>query len=212
MMMQQDITNYLNNPKNWKRTHKKKYDVYMCRPLPGTKCSNFLEGSNYTTDQNKQFILSGTVGEQWVIDVNKLEKTYTFDNGTPITSDTLYAKCREDGCIEWTKLTTRSDATANWAIHLPMSVRNFPVQTSWGDVLYANRDGIRHLKGDFLVCADACGVPNLNDVWVVNGEIFPRTYDLHAFKNMFDPIVTSGQTVYPKKSFINNMNRIHNED
>jgi len=200
-MQNNDIMEQLNNQKNWKKTHKKAYDVYMCRPLPGTQCTNKLEGSHYVTDQNKQFIISGTVGETWVIDVNKLAKTYTFADGTPITPDTLKAKCEDDGQIEWVKLSTRQDVTPNWAFYLPKSIQNFPVQTSWGDTLYANRTGVGHLKGDFLVCADAGGQPNLNDVWVVNGEIFPRTYDLHAFPNMFDPTVTSGETVKPVQRF-----------
>ncbi len=194
----------LQNPKNWKRTHKKQYEVYMCRPIIGTECQNMLEGAKYVTDKNKQFILSGTVGENWIIDVNKLAKTYTFEDGTPITPDTLRAKCRNDGQIDWVKLKTRSDALTNWAFHLPNSIQNFPVQTSWGDTLFANRSGVAHLMGDFLVCSDAGGQPNFSDVWVVNGEIFPRTYDLHAFPNMFTQYITSSDTIKPQRSFIKN--------
>ena len=200
-MQNNNIMRQLSNPKNWKKTHKKVYNVYMCRPLLGTPCANKLEGSHYVTDRNRQFILSGTVGETWVIDVNKLAKTYTFADGTPITTDTLKAKCEDDGQIEWIKLSTRQDVPLNWAFFLPKSIQNFPVRTSRGDILYANRTGVGHLKGDFLVCADAGGRPNLNDVWVVNGEIFPRTYDLHAFSNMFDAAVTSCETVKPVQRF-----------
>lgn len=39
--------------------------------------------------KNKQFVLSGTAGEQWAIDFNKLCQTYTFVDGTPITPNTL---------------------------------------------------------------------------------------------------------------------------
>lgn len=201
MVASNNILAEIQNPKNWKRTHKKSYNVYMCRPLPGTQCTNRLEGSQYVTDQDRQFILSGTIGETWVIDVNKLAKTYTFADGTPITPDTLKARCEDDGQIEWVKLSTRADATPNWAFHLPKSIQNFPVQTSRGDTLYANRTGVGHLKGDFLVCADVGGQPNLNDVWVVNGEVFPRTYDLHAFPNMYDTTVTSCETVKPVQRF-----------
>lgn len=184
-MNTQIIKNELSDIKNWKRTHKKQYSVYMCRPLPGTKCINKLAGAQCITDQRKQFILSGTIGETWVIDVNKLANTYNFADGTHITPETLKNKCRKDGQIDWLKLTTKNDVALNWAFHLPLAIKNFPVKTSWGDMLYANRDGVGHLYGDFLVCADAGGRPNLADVWVVNGEIFPRTYDLHAFRNMF---------------------------
>lgn len=197
-----DIMVELNNPKNWKRTHKKSYEVYVCRPLPGTKCSNKFEGSNYVTDDKKQFIISGTRGETWVIDVNKLAKTYTFADGTPITPDTLRQKCNPSGQMNWQKMKTRPDNCNNWAFHLPKSIQNFPVKTSWGDTLLANRPGVEHLLGDFLLCSDNNGQPNLNDVWVVNGEIFPTTYDLHAFPNMFPESVTQAETVTPVKSFV----------
>ena len=88
----QNIMQELNNPKNWKRTSKKNYDVYVCRPKLGTKVRNRLEGSDYITDEKKQFVISGTVGEQWVIDIGKLAKTYSFMDGKPITPDELKSK------------------------------------------------------------------------------------------------------------------------
>lgn len=198
-----NIMQVVSNPKNWKKTHKKSYEVYVCRPLPGSQCTNILEGTQYVTDKNKQFIISGTVGETWVIDINKLAKTYTFSDDTPITPDTLKSKCTKDGQMDWQKMRTRADANINWAILIPKSIQNFPVQTSWGDTLLANRPGIKHGLGDFLVCADnGCGQPNLNDMWVVNGEVFPTTYDLHAFPNMFPESVTQAKTVVPKMSFV----------
>lgn len=198
-----DIGVEINNPKNWKKTHKKQYDVYMTRPLPGAKCHNFFEDCSYVTDQNKQFILSGTCGETWVIGAEKIAKTYTFSDGTPITPDTLKSKCLGTGEIPWIKLSTKSDPVINFAFHLPLSIRNFPVQTSWGDTLLANRDGIKHGKGDFLVCASTPdGCPNINDVWVVNGEVFPRTYDMHAFPNMFTQDISASATPFPKKTFV----------
>lgn len=191
------------NPNNWKRTHKKSYEVYVCRPLPGAQCINRLEGTHYVTDQNKQFIISGTVGETWVIDMNKLAKTYIFADGTPITDATLSKKCYSNGQMDWEKLITRADRNTNWAMLIPKSIQNFPVQTSWGDTLLANRPGIGHGFGDFLVCADnGCGQPNLNDVWVVNGEVFPTTYDLHSFPNMFPQSVTTAKTPAPQVTFM----------
>lgn len=197
------IMEIVSNPKNWKKTRKKSYEVYMCRPLPGTGCVNVLENAKYVTDQNKQFILSGTVGETWVIDINKLVKTYTFADGSEITPESLSKKCDKTGQIDWIKLKTRPNVAVNWALFLPKNIQNFPVQTSWGDVLYANRQGIDHGHGDFLVCADdGAGHPNLSDVWVVNGKVFPTTYDLHAFSNMFSNAVASANTIQPKTSFV----------
>ena len=134
-------------------------------------------------------VLCGTVGEMWVIDLNKFASTYVMPDGRAITKEALQSMVRHiDGmeCIEWFKVKTMSmNQPLNFAIHVPLSVKNLPVNTSWGDVLYANRTGVRHGKGDFLVCASQNGMPCLSDVWVVNGEVFPTTYRLNSFPNMF---------------------------
>ena len=53
---------------NWKRTHKKKYQIFVCMPPLGTKVYNHLEDTHYVTSEKKPFVLSGTAGEQWVRD------------------------------------------------------------------------------------------------------------------------------------------------
>lgn len=35
------------------------------------------------------------------------------------------------------------------------------------------------------MCSEYGGQPNLNDMWIVNGLIFPLTYDLRSFPNIF---------------------------
>lgn len=176
------------NPSNYKRTHKKKYTISASMPPSGTRVVNFLENANYVTNSEKQFVLTGTVGEQWVIDVNKLCRTYTFEDGTPINKDTLSRKViagYKDGmkypCIKPFNVTAMPGVT-NWAIHIPARI-TFPVQTSWGDTLICNDPRIKHGSGDYIVCSDMNGHPNLSDVWVVNGLIFPDTYDMRAFPN-----------------------------
>ena len=96
------------------------------------------------------------------------------------------------------KTNSGADAAQNWAFHLPLGIRNFPVQTSWGDTLYANRDGIGHGVGDFIVCSDANGMPNLSDMWVVNGEVFPTTYDMRAFPGLGLTGDKAAETPVPK--------------
>lgn len=184
----QNIMQEIQNPNNWKRTRKKQYEVYVCRPALGTTETNRLEAVTYTTDANKQFIISGTVGEKRVIDLGNLVKTYCTLDGKPITAGYLQEKMGADGTIDWLHLKTipAADTVTNWAFHLPLGIKNFPVQTSWGDTLMANRTGIGHGKGDFLVCADLNGMPNLNNMWVVNGEVFPTTYDMRAFPGLID--------------------------
>ena len=68
--------------------------------------------------------------------------------------------------------------------------------------MYANRQGVKHGKGDFIIASDAGNKPNLSDIWVVNGEIFPKTYDLRSFSGMFNANTCSAETVQPKQNFV----------
>ena len=126
-----DIMQQMQDIKNWKSTRKKNYNVYVCMPTIGTQCKNELEGVEYITDANTPFILSGTVGENWTIDLNKLMRTYKFADGSPINQDTFNKRLNKNKLLDWTMLTTNPDATNVWAFHLPLSIKNFPVQTSW---------------------------------------------------------------------------------
>lgn len=112
------------NHNNWKRTCKKKYDIWMCMPGPGKNVTNFLEGSHYVTNENKPFILSET--------------------------------------------------------------------------LLANRPEVKHSMGDFLVCTDNNGLPNFNDMWVVNGAIFQNTYDMRAFPGLTGGQMKQGRQTTPR--------------
>lgn len=191
----------LRNPKNWKKTCKKKYDIWMCMPGPGKSVTNFLEGSHYVTNENKPFVLSGTAGECWTVDMKKLFKTYALFGGQPLSVEYLKSKLIH-GKLDWVHLETLADGAINWAFYLDprkygkQAVINFPVQTSWGETLLANRPEVKHGIGDFLVCADNNMSPNLQDVWVVNGAIFPKTYDMRAFPGMGSSCTKQG-TVKP---------------
>lgn len=45
-------------------------------------------------------------------------------------------------------------------------------------MLHTNLPNAPHGDGDYLVCANKDGQPDLSDVWVVNGAVFPNTYDM----------------------------------
>lgn len=180
----------LRNPKNWKKTCNKRYKVHVCMPVFGTRVTNFLEGQSYITDQRKPFVIRGTVGECWVIDTQKLLRSYSLQNKRPLTLQYLQQRI-VNGQMGWICIETLTTEDINWAFYLDprkygkKAVINFPVQTSWGTVLLANRPEVAHGIGDFLICADRNVSPNLQDVWVVNGEIFPKTYDTRPFTQLF---------------------------
>lgn len=61
-------------------------------------------------------------------------------------------------------------------IFAEQTIEQTKVSTSWGEVLTANREGVPHGDGDFIVFANKDGKPNPDDSWVVNGMVFNNTY------------------------------------
>ena len=154
---------------NWKPCTKIEYDIQMYMPGPGKKVHNFLEDSYYETDDNKPVILVGTVGEEWTVQTNKLMKAYTYE-GKPITEDIIKNKL-SDG--EKHTITAIAGAEKMFAYQ---TKEQQEVNTSWGETLKSNRDGIEHGDGDYIICASKDGSPNFDNTWVINGLIFPKTY------------------------------------
>lgn len=136
--------------------------------VAGTKLYNYLEDCHYITNDTKCIKLIGTVGEEWPVTIEKLAKTYTLVDGTPITAENI-----PKGVFE---IATIVDENAE-TIFAEQVTEQVQVATSWGEILTANRDSIPHGKGDFIVSANKDGQPNPKDRWVVNGLVFTNTYE-----------------------------------
>lgn len=175
---------YFDNPELYRRTSKKKYEVYVCMPKIGQAVHNKLENANYITEEGKRFVISGTVGEQWVISIDKLAKTYQLPDGAEINPAYLKTKIQQvngNSIIDWfTVVTKPGGGGINWATFVPKQFI-FKIKTSWGDVLTVNDPSVDHGNGDFLVCSDGNGIADLSDRWVVNGKVFITTYDMRHF-------------------------------
>lgn len=161
---------------NYYAVRKSQYVIHVCYCGEPTPVYNFLEHTDYITDDDRPFILHRTVGEEWIIDYDNLVKKYTFGDGSPISFSTLSKRIHNVG--GWIVITPKIDSGApmTWACHVPVG-STFPVKTAWGDTLIVNRDGIPHGQGDFVMCADKGGGPDFSDMWVINGEVFSTTYE-----------------------------------
>ena len=133
----------------------------------GTEIYNFLEDCHYTTNEAKCVKLIGTVGEEWPVTLEKLAKTYTLADGTHITQENIPA-----GVFDIVTIVDDSAET----IFAEQTIEQTKVSTSLGEVLTANREGVPHGDGDFIVFANKDGKPNPDDSWVVNGMVFNNTY------------------------------------
>lgn len=133
------------------------YFVSIRKAEPGTECYNKLEDSHYTTDDDRCFIVTGTCGEEWPINGTKLRDKYGLEPDSVRMGEPQSVKVKGGGN----------------EIYAFRANGQHDVQTSWGDVLKANRDGVGHGKGDMIVS----DTPDFSgDVWVVNGMAFANTY------------------------------------
>jgi len=156
----------------WFLTGKKKYSVQAMMVSKETSFRNELEVTDYTVrDDGVTVILKGAFDEMWTSKLSKVINTYRKPDGSPLTEKDFDQK---DIFVD---LITIPEPDIYLAMYVPLSV-SVTVNTAWGDVLHTNLPNAPHGEGDYLVCrAGENGEPDLYDVWVLNGVIFPEYYD-----------------------------------
>ena len=156
----------------WFLTGKKKYSVQAMMVSKETSFRNELEVTDYTVrDDGVTVILKGAFDEMWTSKLSKVINTYRKPDGSPLTEKDFDQK---DIFVD---LITIPEPDIYLAMYVPLSV-SVTVNTAWGDVLHTNLPNAPHGEGDYLVCrAGENGEPDLSDVWVLNGVIFPEYND-----------------------------------
>lgn len=147
---------------------KKSYVMKAELITSGTMIYNFLNGDCYFVSGNaKRVKLIGTVGEECVVTLEELSKTYTLADGTNITHENI-----PDGVFDIVAIVDDFAET----VFAEQTTKKIAIATSWGKVLTANSEGVPHGDGDFIVFANKDGKPNLKNSWVVNGMVFNNIY------------------------------------
>jgi len=156
-------------PDGWFRTRKRDYLIQGKTVSEDTPVYNTLEDARYVARAGADVVLKGSLGEEWVTSPEKVARTYTRPDGSPLRP----ADFAPQDC--WIPLRT-APAVDCYACRIPPEYR-VAVPTLRGSLLLANREGIPHGDGDHLVCAAGPdGGPDLSDVWVVNGLQFAANY------------------------------------
>ena len=91
----------------------------------------------------------------------------------------LYKISENDFAIRDTyiDLITRAEPDTYYAMYVPPDI-SVTVITAWGDELHTNLPNAPHDDGDYLVCRiNENGEPDLSDIWILNGLVFPEYYD-----------------------------------
>ena len=152
-----------NNQNNYIPVVKKVFQRQLYMPKEGTIIYNHLEKSSYVVDKNKPYVLIGSKKEEWCVDKKTLLKSYEL-------SEEEIDKFEVGMAI---KTITTKPGVLQWAMKINLD-EQIQIKTSWGEVLISNV-GDGHGNGDWIICSDNGGAPDLNDRWILNGEIFEET-------------------------------------
>ena len=156
----------------WFLTGKKEYTVQAMMVSKETVFHNELEVTDYTvTDDGVTVVLKGCFEEMWASKLPKVISTYTKPDGSALCEEDFSEK---DTYID---IVAKSEPNSYFAMYVPLDV-TVTLETAWGDVLHTNLPNAPHGDGDYLVCrTDENGEPDLSDVWVLNGVVFPEYYE-----------------------------------
>ena len=157
---------------NWFLTGKNEYTVQAMMVSEKMTFHNDLEVVDLVaTDDGETVVLKGTRDEIWTSPLSQVIIRYTKPDGSELCKEDFANK---DVFIDIVTIPTKD---TYYAMHVPKDITVI-VETAQGDVLHTNLPNAPHGEGDYLICTiGEDGGPNLSDVWVLNGLIFPDCYD-----------------------------------
>ena len=161
---------------SWFLTGKRQYAVQAMMVSKETSFHNELEVADYTvTDDGITVILKGRFGEMWTSKLPKVISTYAKPDVSALSAADFEEK------DSWIEITARPEPDAYYAMHVPLNI-SVTVETAWRDVLHTNLPNAPHGEGDYLVCrVGEDKEPDLSDVWILNGMVFPEYYDTSRY-------------------------------
>lgn len=157
---------------SWFLTGKKEYTIQAMMVSKETTVHNDLEVVDLlAADDGETVVLKGTRDEIWTSPLPQVIARYKKPDGSELRKEDFANK---DVYIDIVTIPTKD---AYYAMHVPKDITVI-VETAQGDILHTNLPNAPHGEGDYLVCTiGEDNGPDLSDVWVLNGLIFPDCYD-----------------------------------
>lgn len=165
---------------NFKRVKKKAHYIKWRIGCPGEVIYNKLYDVKYIVDKHECVVMQGTQGELYVTTLNKLKNDYIITIKSDKLGQEIDRAFNHMQKGKWFRGTARVGKKYYWATKVPYFT-SAEIITKSGIRMKANTS-ILSGSGDFIVCTDMDGKPNLNDAWIVNGTVFLGTYDHRKFK------------------------------
>lgn len=160
---------------------KKIYNINCCIPPKNIEIYNHLEDAHYITNDKEKVIMRGLLNEIWIIDLETLMRSYRFKGNIPINQKTLQLRGKEiddELIMNWQEVIS-INYSDKFAQMIP-KIYKLQIKTKYGSILNVNSENSisDHNQGDYIVCSkNEDGTPNLNDKWVVDGNVFRKTYE-----------------------------------
>lgn len=156
----------------WFLTGKKEYTIQAMMVSKEMTFHNDLEDVDLVAnDDGETVVLKGTRDEIWTSPLPQVIARYTKPDGGELSKEDFADK---DVFID---IVTIPSTDTYYAMHIPKDVTVI-VETAQGDMLHSNLPNAPHGDGDYLICTiNEDGGPDLSDVWILNGLIFPDCYD-----------------------------------
>ena len=170
---QMSLGEYLSETgENWFLTGKKEYTVQAMMVSKETTFHNDLEVVDLVaSDDGETVVLKGVKNEIWTSPLPQVIARYTKPDGSELRKEDFAEK---DVYID---IVTIPSTDTLYAMHIPKDI-SVTAETAQGNVLHSNLPNAPHGEGDYLVCTiNEDGGPDLTDVWILNGTIFPECYD-----------------------------------
>ena len=131
-------------------------------------------------------VICGTEGEMWTTTYDyacKHYQAFSYNTVIPLAQavNERAKKYRNDNVVSWMRVTS-SSSNQYFACFVPVKEKG-SLMTAQGQVNKYNQFGVAHGKGDFILCENIGGKPNIANRWVVNGLVFSNTYDNRGWQD-----------------------------
>ena len=161
----------IGNASLYRETREKNVSIRVSMPRIGTVIRVY--NNVIRTTYNKSFILDFS-GYKFAISINELIDRYTLPDGTEITPWNLDRRIL-NGEIPPFKIIGKPNKVY-WALQIPNYISNTISTENFSG--YLNGPGNHHDSGDYIVCPDLQGRPDIKNSWIVVGEQFREIYDM----------------------------------